>query len=46
MVVGSFIGGYIPSLWGASAFSFQSILFSSIGAIFGIYIAFKYTRGL
>ena len=40
-LVGSAIGGFIPSLWGASAFSFSSIIFGSIGAIIGIYIGFK-----
>jgi len=41
MMVGGAIGGYLPLLWGASTFSFSSILLSSIGAIFGIWLAFK-----
>jgi uncharacterized membrane protein YeaQ/YmgE (transglycosylase-associated protein family) len=42
MFVGSTIGGMIPMLWGAGAFSFSSIIFSTIGAIIGVYIAFKF----
>ncbi len=42
--LGGFLGGYIPLLWGDSYFSFSSIIFSSLGAILGIWIAFKITR--
>jgi Na+/H+-dicarboxylate symporter len=41
MILGSTLGGFIPDLWGASYFSFSSLFLSSIGAIAGIYIAFK-----
>jgi len=41
LMAGSIIGGYIPSLWGAGIFSFSSIIFSSLGAIVGVYIGFK-----
>ena len=45
MFIGGLIGGYIPSiLWGASVFSFSSLLGNAIGAIIGIYISFKLTR--
>lgn len=45
MFVGGLIGGYVPSLvWGAGVFSFSSLLGNAIGAIIGIYIAFKLTR--
>jgi hypothetical protein len=44
MIVGSIIGGFIPMLWGGSAFSFSSIVFSSLGAVVGIYVAFKLTH--
>lgn len=39
--VGGTVGGYIPTLWGASWFSFSSILFSGIGGILAIAIMFK-----
>ncbi len=41
MTIGSVIGGYIPTLWGAGIFSYSSILFSGIGAILGVWIGFK-----
>jgi hypothetical protein len=44
MGIGGAIGGYIPALWGDSYFSFWSVLFNAIGAVIGIYIAFKLTR--
>lgn len=45
MFLGGTIGGYVPSLlWGASMFSFSALLGNAIGAIIGIYIAFKLTR--
>ncbi len=39
--VGSIIGGFIPELWGAGMFSFSSLIFSTLGALLGIYFAFK-----
>jgi uncharacterized membrane protein YeaQ/YmgE (transglycosylase-associated protein family) len=44
MMVGGFVGGYIPSLWGAPGFSFASIFGNAMGAILGIWIGFKLTR--
>jgi len=44
MLLGSVIGGFIPDLWGASVFSFYSMLLSTVGAVVGIIIAFKLTR--
>ena len=45
MTIGSTIGGMIPNLWGASFLSFSSILFSGLGAIAGIWLGFKISRG-
>jgi predicted MFS family arabinose efflux permease len=39
--IGSAIGGLIPELWGASAFSYSSVLFSGIGAFAGLWIGLK-----
>lgn len=39
--LGSIIGGYIPNIWGASVFSMSGILFSGLGSIAGIYIAYR-----
>ena len=44
MFVGGLVGGYIPALWGASLFSFASIIGNALGAIFGIWVMFKLTR--
>lgn len=44
MFIGGLIGGYVPALWGAGVFSFSSLFGNAIGAIVGIYIAFKLTR--
>ncbi len=41
VALGSFVGGYIPALWGAGFFSFSSLIFSALGAFAGIWIAFK-----
>jgi hypothetical protein len=43
-LAGSWLGGYIPLLWGAGYFSLSSIMCNAAGAIVGIWIAFKLTR--
>ncbi len=45
VLIGSTIGSAIPMLWGASEFSFSSILLGGAGAIAGIWIAFKMEHG-
>ncbi len=44
MMVGGFVGGYIPALWGAPGFSFSSVIGNAIGALLGIWIGYKLTR--
>ncbi len=41
MLIGGMIGGYLPIILGASYFSFWSLFGNALGAIIGIYIAFK-----
>lgn len=41
MFAGGTIGGFIPLLWGDNGLSFSSIIFNAIGAIVGIYFAYK-----
>ncbi len=41
ITVGSIVGGYIPSLWGASMFSFSGFFFSSVGSIIGFWVAYR-----
>ena len=43
-VVGSSIGGFVPSLWHAGMFSMWSIATSTIGGVAGIWIAYRLTR--
>jgi hypothetical protein len=40
---GFFVGGYVPTLWGASSFSPMSLLFSLIGGIAGIWAGVRLT---
>lgn len=44
VIVGSTIGGWIPTLWGTSFFSFSSIIGNTIGGLIGIYIGFKISQ--
>ncbi|MBN1824365.1 MAG: hypothetical protein JW803_08605 [Endomicrobiales bacterium] len=44
MVAGSFAGGYLPVLFGASAFSFLSLITGAAGAALGIWLAYRLTR--
>ena len=41
VLIGSTIGSFIPLLWGASVFSFSSIIFSGLGGILGIIAAYQ-----
>jgi len=44
VLVGSTIGGCIPSLWHASAFSMWSITLGTVGGLAGIWVAYRLTR--
>ena len=44
ITVGGFVGGYIPVLFGADALGGWSILGSTIGGIFGIWVWYKFLR--
>jgi len=41
MLLGSIIGGFVPTFWGAGMLSFSSILGNLIGGILGIWVAYK-----
>ena len=41
ILVGSFIGSYVPLLWGAGVFSFSSIILGGVGSVAGIYLGFR-----
>ena len=42
--VGSTIGGYIPTLWGADLISISSIFFSGVGAMAGLSLAIGFKK--
>jgi len=44
MIIGSFAGGYMPTLLGADTFSMTSLLGSVVGGILGIWLAYRLTR--
>ena len=46
MIIGSVAGGYIPLLWGDSAFSVASVLFSAVGGFLGIWAGYKIGMGM
>ncbi|MCR4329343.1 MAG: hypothetical protein NUV65_02235 [Candidatus Roizmanbacteria bacterium] len=39
--IGSLLGSYIPTLFGAGMLSYTSVLVSGVGGIAGIYIGYK-----
>lgn len=41
MVIGSFIGSYIPLIWGDNVLSITSILFGAFGGFMGIWAGYK-----
>ena len=38
---GAVLGGYLPVLWGASAFSLSSLFFAFVGAIVGLWVGVR-----
>jgi hypothetical protein len=40
---GSFVGGYLPVLWGASGFSVTSLLFGALGGVAGVWLGARLT---
>lgn len=46
LIIGSTIGGFLPTLWGASFFSLSSFILSVIGGFMGIWIGFKIGKSI
>ncbi len=42
LLIGSVIGGYIPSLLGADFLSMWGVLGSTLGAILGLWVAYRF----
>jgi hypothetical protein len=38
---GTFAGGYVPELWGASSLSLTSLLFGALGGIAGVWVGLR-----
>ena len=43
-IIGGAVGGFVPTLWGASELSFSSVILTAVGGILGLFIAYKMTR--
>jgi hypothetical protein len=43
-ILGSTLGGCVPSLWHASFLSMSGVIFSALGGLAGIWICYKLTR--
>ena len=44
MAVGSTLGSWLPSLWGAGWLSFSSVLLGGVGGVLGIWAGYKISR--
>jgi hypothetical protein len=44
MIVGSFIGGWVPSLWGAGGFTMSAMVGSAIGGLAGVWAGWKFSQ--
>lgn len=44
MSIGSFVGAYLPTVFGVDSFSFASLFCGFIGGIFGIWLTFKFLQ--
>ena len=46
ILIGSTVGGYIPTLWGADWISFSCLFGSLIGGLLGVWIAYEIDKRL
>ena len=46
MFIGSTVGGFIPTLWGAGVLSLSGLFFSFLGGLLGIYVGYKIGNSL
>lgn len=46
MVVGSTVGSYVPSLWGAGWLSLWSVVLSGVGGVLGIWAGYQLGKRL
>lgn len=41
LMVGSAVGGYLPTLWGGDLISFSGLILSTVGAFVGIWLGYR-----
>jgi len=41
-IIGSIVGGFIPTLWEAGFLSVSSLIFSTLGALLAIFLVLKF----
>jgi hypothetical protein len=41
VLVGGLVGGYVPTLWGASSLGVESLLFGAIGSVAGVFLGVR-----
>ncbi|MFA5030231.1 MAG: hypothetical protein WC495_01405 [Patescibacteria group bacterium] len=46
MFIGSFVGGWVPTLWGANPLGLESVLGGLIGGFLGIWGGFKLSKAI
>jgi len=46
MVVGSLLGGWLPSLWGAGGLTLSAMILSTAGGLAGIWAGWKLSQRL
>jgi len=44
MLIGSTVGGFIPTLWGSGFLSMSSVLMTAAGGILGIWLGFRISQ--
>jgi uncharacterized membrane protein YeaQ/YmgE (transglycosylase-associated protein family) len=42
-MIGMFVGGYLPMLWGASSLSLVSLVLSAVGGVAGVWFGVRLT---
>ena len=38
---GTFVGGYVPTLWGDSGFSLTSVVCAALGGLVGVWLGYR-----
>jgi hypothetical protein len=41
VLFGGLVGGYVPTLWGASSLGVESLLFGAIGSVVGVFVGVR-----